>query len=37
MNLIKLLRELIQELKVLNEHLADLKKMTADVLGWEVK
>lgn len=31
------LKQLVQEIKILNEHLADLKKMAADILGWEIK
>lgn len=32
----ELLREFVEELKVLNEHLADMKEMIADVTGFNV-
>ena len=31
------LKQLIQEIKIMNENLDDLKKMVADILGWEIK
>jgi len=29
--------ELLEEIKQLNEHLADIKKMAASYLGWKIK
>ena len=33
---LQLLEALIKELKALNENLADIKRMTADLLGWKI-
>jgi len=33
---IKIIKELVKELKILNEHLRDFKKMVAHFLGWKV-
>ena len=33
----ELLKEFMQEIKIMNEHLADLKEMVASTLGFKVK